>query len=97
MRPQVAHCRRMMVGTWRIVVLVSLLWDIFEIFYNNYKKEDFDESDVNEWTFFSPLDAKWNDGGLRAWNMFAEEQISSLECFVKGIFRDFVWLPLASF
>lgn len=87
----------MMVGTWRIVILGSLLWGIFEIFYNNYKIEDFNESDVNGWTFFSPLDGKWNDGGLRAWTMFAEEQNSSLECFVKGIFRDFVWLPLASF
>lgn len=62
MRPQVAHCR-MMVGTWRIA-LVSLLWGLFEIFNNNYKKEDFNESGVNEWTFFSPLDGKWDDGGL---------------------------------
>lgn len=80
-------------------VLVSLLWGIFEIFCNNYnKKEDFHESNVKGWTFCSPLDGKWSDGrGLRAQNMFAKEQISSLECTVTEVFRDSVWESLASF
>lgn len=39
----------MMVGTWRIVVvLASLLWGVFETFCNYNKGEDLNDLDFNE-------------------------------------------------
>lgn len=84
----VANYCRMVISPWRIVVLVShlgvyLKFSIIIII----KKGDF-ESGFNERTFCSPLDGKWSaEGGLRALNEFAEDQLSGLECFVGQAFQ----------
>lgn len=46
--PCVANYCRMVMGPCRILILTSLpLWGLFEIFHNNYSKEDFNGSDIN--------------------------------------------------
>lgn len=63
-------------------------WSLFEVFHNNYNEKGDFESDFNEWTFCSPPDGKWSaEGGLRALNEFAEDQLSGLGCFVEKLFQ----------